>query len=193
MLLGMVSLKRNYEFDQMTPVGVYTNGAVAAGEVALNDTNRDFPGDGIKAGDEVFILGSAARGRRTVVAVDATALTLSGANFAKGARSQDYFIIRQNGDCYPAVNIAKELDPANIAWAATFKPHINTRKLQYYPCRKRNIREGEFCDPWGTPYRYELRPRGQIIEERVISAGADARFDTDDDIVEINAEIPFGG
>jgi hypothetical protein len=27
----------------------------------------------------------------------------------------------------------------------------------------------------------------------VISAGADARFDTDDDIVEINAEIPFGG
>jgi len=85
--------------------------------------------------------------------------------------------------------IGRELDPANKAWASDFEPYLNRPKRRYYGATKRQVRNGNLTDAWGTPFRYELFPdpnmNGQVEEERLVSAGRDMEWDTADDIAHV--------
>ena len=116
-----------------------------------------------------------------------------GANFTADELSLDYFIIKAGGEAYPEIDLAKELDPTNKAWSATFTPHLNGRKRRYYPCKNRRIKDGEFQDPWGHAYVYSLKRYDDVIIEKISCAGVDGVLGTKDDIKEVITEIPFGG
>ena len=195
MAVGMINLKKNNEYDPMIPIGVYTAGCVQEATTQFSDSNRDFSGDGISAGDELYILGGTQTCKRNIVGVGATTLNLGGGNFAKSERDLEYFVIRSGGDLYPEINLGKELDPNNEAWAATFVPHLNGRKIRYYTCKPGRIdASNEFCDPWGNPYLYTLADDGNdVVVEKIQCAGQDMKMNTKDDIEEVIAEIPFGG
>ena len=93
--------------------------------------------------------------------------------------------------------IGRELDPANPAWVSEFTPYLNRPKRCYFPATKRQIRKRQVIDAWGTPIRYELHeihhhdgdvgdpndPEWVIEVERLVSAGRDMEWDTDDDVI----------
>ncbi len=193
MHVGLTSLKRNADYDPMTPIGVWTGGRTGKGATSFTDPDRDFGADGISAGDTVYILSGADTGERSVTAVSVSTLTLDGANFTADELSLDYFIIKDGGEAYPEIDLAKELDPTNKAWSATFTPHLNGRKRRYYPCKDKRIKNGEFQDPWGHPYVYSLKRDDDVIIEKIGCAGIDGLPGTKDDIEEVITEIPFGG
>lgn len=80
---------------------------------------------------------------------------------------------------------------------AQLKPVRDSLSIQYsrsgaYPTDAATLRRmlapaginpDELRDPWGTPYRIEFVTRREDDEMRVTSAGADKRFDTNDDFV----------
>lgn len=85
--------------------------------------------------------------------------------------------------------IGRELDPANPAWAADFSPYLNRIKKRYYAATKRQIRNENLIDAWGTPFRYEIYQdpimNGKVEEERLLSAGRDLEWGTQDDIFHV--------
>jgi prepilin-type N-terminal cleavage/methylation domain-containing protein len=195
MRIGMINLKQNCNFDPMIPIGVYTSGRTQKLSNFFSDPYRDFGADGIGSGDTLYILGGANSGARDISGAAANKLTVSGTPFDRNERSVEYFIIKDDGERYPKIQLGKELDPNNKAWSATFKPHLNGRKLRYYTCKPKRIREGEFQDPWGHPYHYTLVPstKVKVITEKIECAGPDGDINNrDDNIEEVIAEIPFG-
>jgi prepilin-type N-terminal cleavage/methylation domain-containing protein len=195
--IGMINLKQNNNYDPMLPIGVWTSGQTVKNATDFKDLNRDFTADGVVNGDELYLLGGANVGKRAVTGVAGSVLTLDGSNFDRTETGLDYFILKGvvAGDItyYPEVNLGKELDPNNKVWKATYSPHMNGRRLRYYTCKPKRIQGGEFVDPWGHAYAYELVPDGQVIVERIVCAGADGKLGTDDDVEEVITEIPFGG
>jgi prepilin-type N-terminal cleavage/methylation domain-containing protein len=188
---GMISLKMGCNIDPGTPVGVFGGGQTSAGTTDFTDLRRDFAADGIAVGDELFILDGAAQGKRTINGLAGKVLSLSGASFTKSERSLTYFLIKSSGEAYPLIHPARELHPTNTAWAGSFTPHLNHRKIPYFNCPAGKVRDGWFRDPWGTPYAYGFDQDGGAIIERLVSAGRDRKFGTDDDIEKSVAEIPF--
>jgi prepilin-type N-terminal cleavage/methylation domain-containing protein len=193
MRIGMINLKQNNNYDPMIPIGVYTSGRTQASGNNFSDLHRDFAADGIDVGDKIYILGGSNSGERNVEVVSVSILTVDGTPFTKNERDLEYFIIKGGGEYYPEVDLGKELDPNNKAWAKTYEPHLNGRKLRYYTCKPRRVRDGQFVDPWGKAYRYMLVPEDGKIVEKIVCGGMDTQVGTDDDLEEVIAEIPFGG
>jgi len=65
--------------------------------------------------------------------------------------------------------------------------------IPYMEFKSGNLKDGNFVDPWGNPYRFELRTnpgsdfrpwRGQVVYRDCVawSMGPDGRNETDDDI-----------
>jgi prepilin-type N-terminal cleavage/methylation domain-containing protein len=83
--------------------------------------------------------------------------------------------------------IGRELDPANPAWVADFTPYLNRPKRRYFGATKHQIKNGQVVDAWRIPIRYELYEdptmNGQVEVERLVSAGRDMEWNTDDDVV----------
>ncbi len=190
---GLTSLKRNAEYDPMTPLGVYTAGQTAEGTTTFTDAGRDFVAEGIAVDDVIYILGDDESSERVITAVSGTQLTLDGANFTSSELAMDYFIIKSSGEGYPEINLPKELNPSNSAWSGTFTAHLNGRKRLYYPCKEKRIRNGEFLDPWGKLYVYSLALDDDTIVEKITCGGPDGVIGTNDDLEEVMTEIPFGG
>jgi len=194
MRIGMINLKQNNSFDPMIPIGVYTSGRTQKNSNFFSDPYRDFAADGITSGDTLYILGGANSGERGISGAAGNKLSVDGSPFDRNERSLEYFLIRSGGERYPKIELGKELDPNNKAWSATFKPHLNGRKLRYYTCKPKRIREGKFLDPWGHEYYYTLVPTAKVIVEKIVCAGPDGDLNNaDDNIEEVIAEIPFGG
>lgn len=188
---GFTNLKENHSFPASLPVGVNVSGETRKGTTDFADPRVDFATDGIGAGDEVFILEGTAQGRRKVTGRTGNVLHLAGASFGASERSLGYFVIRANGEGYPRIYPAKELRPSMRAWRASFTPHLNKRKGTFFDIRAKDVRDGWFRDPWGTPYAYRLVPRKDVIAELLVSAGPDRKVGTPDDIEETLAEVPF--
>lgn len=200
MHIGLTSLKRNCEFDPMTPFGVHADGEVERGSNRFSAAGRDFRAARIAPGARLYILEALlyvrsdedARGR-IVAAVDGDTLTLKGRKFTADGKKLEYFIVRADGSNWPEIDLAKELHPTNPAWAEDYVPHLNKRKRLYYPCKEKRIKDGRYVDPWGTPYVYVLRREGDLIVEKIVSAGRDEKWGTKDDLEEIMTEIPLPG
>jgi len=202
---GLVSMKGNYAYDAMTPIGVYCSGRTTEATKTFQDTNRDFAADGIDAGDKLRIFAGASTGEWTVAATPVgDTILVEESNFTKSEMDLDYYILKDPAGTqtpYPEIEIVKELDPANKAWAGSFTPHLNGRKRRYYPCKAKRIRDGVFTDPWRQRYVYQIVPvtrkvRGvdkPFLEEKISSSGPDRRMGTDDDIEIQISEAPFGG
>jgi prepilin-type N-terminal cleavage/methylation domain-containing protein len=198
MAVGMVNLKKNCDYDPMSPIGTYGGGVTVSGTSGFNDTNRNFGSSGAGALNvttgRLFILEGAARGVHDITAVAATILTV-GDTFAKNERDLDYYVEKAGGGYCPEIDVAKELNPGNEAWATTFTPHLNGRKLVYYTCKPKRIAGGRFNDPWGKPYEYRLvylTKTSQVVE-KILCSGPDLKMDTPDDMEEVISEIPLGG
>jgi hypothetical protein len=192
MVLAMINLKRNYDYDPMIPVGVWTGGRTTLNTNGFVDPNRNFDAAGITAGDTLYLLGGPDAGQRGIGTVSGSGITVDGDPFTSNETDLEYFIVRGSGTVYPSVDLAREVDPNNEAWAGTFTPHLNARKIRYYTCKTKRIQAGSFCDPWGHPYTYVLAPETGKIVEKIACRGVDGQEGTMDDIEEVITEIPFG-
>jgi prepilin-type N-terminal cleavage/methylation domain-containing protein len=201
--IGVINLKRNCMFE--TVLGAYTSGRTTAGGTLFEDARHDFTVGGVNAGCTVYILSGKSVGPRSVSAVaDAHKLTLDGAPFAVGEINLEYYVVKSGGIDWPVVNVVKELAPANDAWAATFTPHINGRKMTYFDCKPSRIMTiagvKQYMDPWGQPYFYRLRwldldknGVSETLVEEVGSTGGDIRLNTEDDIFREVSRMRIGG
>ena len=66
-------------------------------------------------------------------------------------------------------------NPSVAGWQG---PYIKLAPDQWYAAHMRINADGLLVDTWGTPFRYRLIKRNYKVD----SAGADGKFDTDDDI-----------
>jgi prepilin-type N-terminal cleavage/methylation domain-containing protein len=195
---GVVSMKKNYDYDPMSPLGVHTTGRLVVDTVAaFYDPDRDFGAAGISSADKIYLLTTLVRGERNIDSVGAGVggiLKLSGSKFLKSMSSIEYFIVKADGTSFPEVDLAKELDAGNPVWKATFQPHLNGRRIQYFPCGSKSINlSGDYVDPWDRKYEYGLVVKSGVIVERVRSSGEDAKMNTKDDLERVFYNIPFGG
>lgn len=206
MAIGMINLKRNCMFE--TVLGAYTSGRTVAADNKFQDPRHDFLTGGIGAGSKLYILaGTSASGvARNVVAVAANELTVDGAPFAAGEINLEYYIMKASGAGWPAVDIAKELEPGNPAWSASYTPHINGRRMTYFSCKASRIQPSGatkiYTDPWGMPYIYRLswldldnNGTNETLLEEVVSSGQDRELKPNNvgDFVKETSRLRVGG
>jgi len=180
----LVNMKRNYDYDGL--LGAYTSGRTTVSTRTFTDLGtttpeRNFTKGGIAAGDKLMILSGKSGGERNIASKDSdTQLTVDGDPFVASEINLDYYIKKGDGTLFPAIDIAKELDPKNKEWETTFVPHLNSRGNHYFNCRKARIKGGDYQDPWGHLYVYRLE---QLVDgpvtfilEKVICSGQDGRL-----------------
>lgn len=140
---AIIDMKRNYSCEDMV-LGCYSGGRAIKDQAIFRDPSRDFVAAGIARGDKLFIVEGGAAGEYTIDPAPAAAaptelrLTATGFTaFSAGEVDLDYFILRNPRSAedgyeachpsaddknvlYPAVDVPRELDPANLAWTRTY-------------------------------------------------------------------------
>jgi hypothetical protein len=90
--------------------------------------------------------------------------------------------------------IARQVKPMEDALAAHY-----SNKMEY-PNDEANLRRllgaagvdfSQQLDPWGTPFRASFNVERELDVLRIASAGADKRFDTDDDFIATRLQWPY--
>ena len=118
--------------------------------------------------------------------LELTFLAVDGDGFALPFDAEGWHIWTDGDGVDHRFEIGRELDPANKAWASDFEPYLNRPKRRYYGATKRQVRNRNLTDAWGTPFRYEIcedsRMSGQVEVEQLVSAGKDMEWNTADDI-----------